>query len=368
MSNRIQVQVQVQVQSVDLYNYLVCNGLDESVFNTNSSVESPSKAVVIIDENVNHLHGKRYIALFEAMFTSVLVYNVPAGEASKSIQHWQNLCSTILENGISRNNPIIVIGGGVTGDLGGFVAASVLRGVPLIHIPTTVLAMVDSSIGGKTGVNHSTGKNLLGAFYQPKAVFADLQALVTLPRKEWVNGLSEVLKYGFIEDPLILAESKRLIHEAGFEQPEAWSKLISKCAQIKIDIVEKDVKERGVREFLNFGHTFAHAIERLGEYKTFTHGEAVFAGMIAALKMSNLLGNNVNTDLLNEFIGLYSFTLESLKGKEDILIEAMFRDKKAKNEQLRLVLLKEIGQPYVIPVDKLDLVKQSWNHTINLFR
>ncbi|MEO1022010.1 MAG: 3-dehydroquinate synthase [Bacteroidota bacterium] len=363
MSNSIHVHT----QSDDSYKYMVCNTLDEYFIRTHFPVEFSSKAIIIIDEQVCELHGKRYIGLLEAVFRSVSVHYVPVGEASKSVMRWESLCSSILENGISRNTPIFVIGGGVTGDLGGFVAASVLRGVPLIHIPTTVLAMVDSSIGGKTGVNHATGKNLIGAFYQPKVVCAELQVLTTLPEKEWVTGLSEVLKCAFIHDPSILDLTKKLITDVGFEHPEAWSSLISRCAQIKIDVVQKDVKEQGVREFLNFGHTFGHAIERLGDYKTFTHGEAVFAGMIAALNMSNRLGNKVNEDILNDLIHLHSFTLESLEGNEEELIQAMFRDKKAKNEQLRLVLLKEMGLPYVTSVENLDLVRQSWTHTINIF-
>src|SRR5699024_7398940 len=166
-----------------------------------SASYSSRKIFIVIDANVNALHGSEVKEQCKRYFEERYVIDIPAGEPSKSVNNWQRLQDELLQNGVERSTPLVAVGGGVTGDLAGFAAASTLRGIPLIHMPTSLLAMVDSSIGGKTGVNHTTGKNLIGAFHQPDAVFADIQFLATLPPKEWVNGLAEMLKYAAIRQP-----------------------------------------------------------------------------------------------------------------------------------------------------------------------
>tara|TARA_Y100001935_G_scaffold93147_1_gene77473 strand:+ start:92191 stop:93285 length:1095 start_codon:yes stop_codon:yes gene_type:complete len=325
------------------------------------------KVFMVVDEKVHKHHGNVLESKIGASFKRIIKYIVPSGEESKSFEQFSSILDMVLKEGVERSTPIVAIGGGVVGDLVGYVAASALRGVPLIHIPTTLLAMVDSSIGGKTGINHQTGKNLIGAFYQPEAVFADVRLLSTLEKKEWVNGLSEILKYGMIEDPEILETLYALTSGGDFGSPEDWIPVITKSAGIKTDVVSRDVKESGVREFLNFGHTFAHVIEKMGNYKTYSHGEAVFAGMIAALHMSNKVGAKIDPQLLMRFKNLYTFDLKQLGEDTQHFIELMLRDKKVKNSTIRLVLLKQTGAPFVQSFEEAGLIKESWHQVINVF-
>ncbi|GAB5408666.1 MAG: 3-dehydroquinate synthase [Balneolaceae bacterium] len=332
-----------------------------------STYYSSEKLFIIIDEQVYKSHSSLIENSFGEGFKKVIKYVVPSGEKHKSIEQFSSIVDFILKNGLERSTPLLAIGGGVIGDLSGFVAASVLRGIPLIHVPTTLLAMVDSSIGGKTGVNHSTGKNLIGAFYQPKAVFADVNFLETLPKKEWINGLSEIIKYGMIEAPGILDELKTLTSNKTMASPEKWIPVIEKSAKIKVDIVSRDVKESGIREFLNFGHTFAHVIERKGDFTSFSHGEAVFAGMFGALAASNYNGADISKSNLLPFKPLYELNFNKMGNNVKELTELMLRDKKVKNRTIRLVLLEEMGKPVVNSFEDIQFVEQSWEYLISEF-
>jgi 3-dehydroquinate synthase len=322
----------------------------------------------MVDAFVKANHGAYFEETLRACFNELHIFEVPRGEKAKSSLIYQQAIDFILKNGVERSTPIVAIGGGVTGELSGFVAATVLRGIPLIHIPTTLLAMVDSSIGGKTGINHETGKNLVGSFYQPEAVFADVKYLETLPLRERVNGLSEVLKYGCIHSPDILDKVQHLLDKKLFEDGEAWLPLIRQSAQIKTDVVAEDVLESGKRAFLNFGHTFAHVIEREGKYTQYSHGEAVFAGMIAAIHASNHLGANIDESNLLRFKSLYTFTLDKIETTTAALVDGMKNDKKVKDGQIRLILLHEEGNPYQYEVEESDFVEKAWSHTLSLFK
>lgn len=328
---------------------------------------SSQKVFLVVDEIVLANHRPLFEDVFTQKFPHVHIFEVPSGESSKSFLMYKKLLDFILQKGAERNTPLVAIGGGVTGDLAGFVAATVLRGVPLIHIPTTLLAMVDSSIGGKTGINHETGKNLIGSFYQPDAVFADVRYLRTLPRQEWVNGLSEVLKYGMIHSPDILIEIQSLLNQDLFTDGVAWLPTIKKSAQIKANFVSEDVLESGKRAYLNFGHTFAHVIEREGKYKDFSHGEAVFAGMLGAVHASNNLGANIDISNLMNFKPLYNFSLEQVKTDMSHLVELMKRDKKVKDKQIQLILLHKPGQAYVYEADDLKIIHQAWQFIYKIF-
>lgn len=328
---------------------------------------SSNKAFVLVDAFVLEHHRSHFESVLEKKFEELHFFEVPRGEKAKSFSVYQKAVDFVLEKGVERGTPLFAIGGGVTGDLSGFVATTVLRGIPLIHIPTTLLAMVDSSIGGKTGINHAVGKNLIGGFYQPEAVFADVKYLKTLPEEEWVNGLSEVLKYGMIHSPEILEQVNALLDNNEFTSGKAWLPLIQKSAQIKTDIVAEDVLEAGKRAFLNFGHTFGHVIEREGSYSKYSHGEAVYAGMIAAVYASNKLGAEIELSNLLQFKSLYKLSLRNIRSNAAQLVEQMRSDKKVKNEQIRLVLLKQMGSPYVYKVSDPEFVEQSWRHTLNIF-
>ncbi|MDZ7806531.1 MAG: 3-dehydroquinate synthase [Gracilimonas sp.] len=338
------------------------NGFTEFVKNYTSD-----KAFALVDAFVLEHHRKHFEAPLKEQFSDLKIFEIPRGEQAKSMRIYQKVMDFLLESSVGRGTPVFAIGGGVTGDLAGFVAATALRGVPLVHIPTTLLAMVDSSIGGKTGVNHETGKNLIGSFYQPDAVFADVKYLETLPQKEWVNGMSEILKYGMIHSPDIISQLKELTGNEFDMNGENWLDLIRQSAQIKVDIVSEDVLEAGKRAFLNFGHTYGHVLENLGNYKTYSHGQAVYAGMIGATYASNKLGSNIELSNLLEFRSLYDFDLHDISQDPTELVELMKHDKKVKDGTLRLVLLKDMGKPYLYNVAETDFVEDSWQQTLKIF-
>lgn len=324
------------------------------------------KLFVLIDENVFKQHWEFIEPVLSKLVTHVHYLEVPEGESSKSVKMWSKTLDFLLNKGIRRNVPIAVIGGGVTGDLGGFTAASALRGVPLIHIPTTVLAMVDSSIGGKTGVNHTTGKNLIGSFYQPDLVIADIRFLNSLPKREWINGLSEILKYGAIRDDNIFEEAEIFLEpDLKSINPEKLIQLIAKCIQIKAEVVEEDEFEGGVRAFLNYGHTFAHALEKACDFDTISHGEAVFLGMLAAQKLSVLTGADLETTKLNLYRSLYKYRVSKEELSYERLNEYMKSDKKRTDQHIKFVLLDAWQHPQVKTVKNEALINQAWDVVFN---
>ena len=359
--------ISVQTSTEDLYElhfgYDLSAELEGFIQNYGSA-----KAFLMVDAFVLDHHRAHFEKALQSHFNELHIFEVPRGEQAKNIDVYKQAVDFVLTKGAERGTPLIAIGGGVTGDLAGFVAATVLRGIPLIHIPTTLLAMVDSSIGGKTGINHNTGKNLVGSFYQPAAVFADVKYLETLAEKEWVNGLSEVLKYGMIHSPEILEQVNTLIHDNTFVDGKSWLPLIQKSAKIKVEIVAEDVLEAGRRAFLNFGHTFAHVIEKEGDYKAYSHGEAVYAGMIAAVYASNSLGANIELSNLLQFKPLYKLTLNEINSSPEELVHLMKTDKKVKDEQIQLILLKDLSSPYVYKVSDSDFVERAWQHTLKIFK
>lgn len=366
MSNTIKVKTST-ASDYDLY---FGNDLSNDLAQFVSKYTS-DKAFALVDAFVLEHHRASFEPLLKEQFSDLNVFEIPRGERAKSMNIYQKVLDFLLVNGVGRGTPVFAIGGGVTGDLAGFAAATVLRGVPLVHIPTTVLAMVDSSIGGKTGVNHKTGKNLIGSFYQPEAVFADVLYLETLPKNEWVNGMSEILKYGMIHSPDIIDTLKDLTSNGSYidMEGEKWLPLIRQSAQIKVDIVSEDVLESGKRAFLNFGHTYGHVIEYLGEYQTYSHGQAVYAGMIAATYASNKLGSNIDLSNLLSFRSLYDFKLHDIakNNKPGELVDLMKYDKKVKDGILRLILLKDLGKPYLYNVAETDFVENSWQQTFKIF-
>jgi len=324
---------------------------------------------LLVDENVWSNHRLRITESFDAAGYKFTHKIIPAGEQSKSVEKWHQLVDFLLRSGVRRNTPLFAIGGGVTGDLAGFVASSTMRGIPLIHVPTTLLAMVDSSVGGKTGVNHETGKNLIGAFYQPEEVVADIDFLDTLAETEWRNGLSEILKYGAIRDRRILDRSKFfLANDTPPAKHSGLKRLILDCAKIKADIVEEDEFEAGSRAYLNFGHTFAHAMEKAADFRLLSHGEAVYLGMLAAITLSNLKGADLDDEGLREFRRLYSFRIRKDSMDIDALMETMMHDKKVVDKNYRFILLKDWQQPGVKSVKEDELIKKAWLTVFNELR
>lgn len=272
---------------------------------------------------------------------------VPSGESSKSLAQAGRLHRELARRRFERKSWLVALGGGVVGDLTGFVAATYLRGVPFVQAPTTLLAQVDASIGGKTGVDIPEGKNLVGAFYHPRLIWIDPEVLSTLPARHWRNGLAEVIKYGAIRDARLFARLEARMEDLVQGRPAAWTPIIARCAAIKADVVERDpVETRGVRAMLNFGHTVGHAIEAAAGYRGVLHGEAVSIGMAVAGALSERLCGLPGIDRvrLNSLLaraGLPTRLLRPLR--RSALLEYLQRDKKSDRGTVKFVLLKKLG-------------------------
>tara|TARA_R110002124_G_scaffold64985_2_gene177654 strand:- start:464266 stop:465396 length:1131 start_codon:yes stop_codon:yes gene_type:complete len=307
---------------------------------------------IITDEALTPLFAQKFIEGLRQKNQSVLVYNVPSGESSKSIQQYGEILEWLAQSGAKRDSLIIALGGGVIGDLAGFVAASYMRGIAFIQMPTTLLAQVDSSVGGKTAVNIPAGKNLVGAFYQPQHVFCDTALLKTLPEREMRAGYAEIYKYGLLWD----VDFMHWLHEHGeallAHDSAALQYAVKRCCEIKAEIVSKDEKESNIRALLNLGHTFGHALEALCLYDDrLRHGEAVSIGMCLAADLSYALGHLSKADVQDitrhlRLVGLPT-QYSDIKDKPDIstndMLALMSRDKKANAQGIAFITMKKLG-------------------------
>lgn len=308
------------------------------------------RAIIITHPNINRLYGERVSAGLRQHGFQVECVEVPEGEGSKTLDEAGRLFDRLVEFNCDRQSVLVALGGGVIGDLTGFVAATFMRGVPFIQIPTTLLAQVDSSVGGKTAVNHPRGKNLIGAFYQPRLVIIDVDTLQSLPRDEFRAGMAEVIKYGVIADRDLFefidghAQAIQGLDVAALEH------IIETSCAIKARVVEKDERESKHRMILNFGHTIGHALEALTGYSGLKHGEAVAIGMVCAARLSKETGrcsDDVSRRIraLVEKVGLPSHLPNLRTGA---IIEAMYLDKKAENKNIRFILVKDIGSIEIV--------------------
>jgi 3-dehydroquinate synthase len=306
------------------------------------------RCAIISDKNVAPLYAaKAAAALRKAGFDPLLV-TVSAGETSKSLKSFQSCCDVLAGHRLERKSFIVALGGGVVGDLAGFVAAAYLRGIAFVQAPTTLLAQVDSSVGGKVGVNLAAGKNLVGAFHQPRLVLCDLATLRTLPLREFRAGLAEVIKYGIICDPALFARLERDLPLLLRRNGEVLAEVIARCCEIKADVVRQDETEIGVRAILNFGHTIGHAIEAIAGYGKYLHGEAISIGQVAAAKLSVRAAGlppkeAARIEKLFVRTGL-PIGIKLPARRQTALIEAMRLDKKVSDGQIHFVLARRIGQ------------------------
>jgi shikimate kinase/3-dehydroquinate synthase len=310
-------------------------------------------ATVISDENVFSLYGSKVEGILKDADFAVISFVVPPGEKTKSMDYAIKIYDFLVEHRAERYDIIIALGGGMVGDLAGFVAATFLRGMPWMQVPTSLVAMVDASIGGKVGVNHPEGKNLIGAFYQPNMVLADCQTLTTLPERELTSGWAEVIKHGMILDAEFIQFLESNVNKLANLEPELLTRAIARSAAIKAQVVNQDEKEReGKRTILNYGHTIAHGLEAATQYKRFLHGEAVAIGMMGAAKLSQRLGLLPSAAVERQQALLKKFGLPtSLHVKRSNLkldlaevTRAMELDKKMKGKAIRWVLLQDIGK------------------------
>lgn len=286
---------------------------------------------------------------------------LPDGEAYKTLDSFNLIITALLEGSHGRDTTLIALGGGVIGDLVGYAAASYQRGIPFIQIPTTLLSQVDSSVGGKTGVNHPLGKNMIGAFYQPKAVIIDTACLDTLPARELSAGLAEVIKYGIIWDSAFFNWLEQHVEHLRTLDKNLLSQAIIKCCGIKADVVSQDETESGVRALLNLGHTFGHAIEAEQGYGVWLHGEAVGAGMVMAARTAALTGRlqSVDVNRISQLVLRAGLPVQPPSEMTfDVFMSHMMRDKKVLSGQLRLVLPTAIGQAEVVADTPLTVLQQ----------
>ena len=308
-----------------------------------------NKALIISDDGVPSKIVKLVTTICKPS-TKVFQIILQHGEKAKSVQNFQKILNFLANNNFDRTDLIIAVGGGVVGDISGYVASSYLRGIQFIQIPTTLLAQVDSSVGGKTAINISAGKNLVGAFYNPKGVIIDTSVLTTLSNREFKAGLAEVIKYAIIQDKSLFALLKKYSQQILLKDHQKIEEIIFASIQTKAKIVTKDEKENGIRAILNFGHTFGHAIEAHGKYKKILHGEAVAKGMKVASRIS-YLENLISEEEYNEIVtllDLFNFDLSLHQYQFKELKPYIFRDKKMKAGKLNLVLLNKLSNAVVI--------------------
>ena len=305
--------------------------------------------LVVTDEHVAPLYLSRVSEGLGGLTHEAIV--LPAGESSKTLDHAARIYDALANLGASRDATVVALGGGVIGDLAGFAAATWMRGVDFVQMPTTLLAMVDSSVGGKTGVDLAAGKNLVGAFHQPRAVVADTATLATLPKREYAAGLAEVVKYGAIGDAGFFAWLESNARALAAQDEASLAEAIGFSCRYKAGVVARDEREQGERALLNFGHTFGHAIEAASGYGAVLHGEAVAIGMVLAARASEQLGRaaSADTDRLDALLRRLGLPVSVPAGSDaDALLARMRLDKKNRGGRLRLVLWRGVGKAEIV--------------------
>ena len=329
------------------YPIFVGYGLLEKLGEKMKQAALSGTATIINDENVFSLYGSKVEGILKHAGFAVNSFVVPPGEETKSMEYAIKIYDFLVEHRTERDDIIIALGGGMVGDLAGFVAATFLRGMPWIQVPTSLVAMVDASIGGKVGVNHPEGKNLIGDFYQPNLVLADPQTLTTLPQRELISGWAEVIKHGMILDEEFVQFLESNVNRLTKLEPELLTRAIANSAAIKAQVVSQDEKEKeGKRTVLNYGHTIAHGLEAATQYKRFLHGEAVAIGMVGAAKLSQRLGLLSSAAVERQQALLQKFGLPTVFSGLGLteITRAMELDKKTKGKAIRWVLLQDIGR------------------------
>lgn len=328
------------------YDILIGEGLDGEIASFFGTAGFSSQALILSDTNVGKLYTDKIVGLLKSAGKQPSILLVPAGESSKSLTEAERVYTKAIEVGLDRKSAIVALGGGVVGDLAGFIAATYMRGVPFVQIPTSLLAQVDSGVGGKVAVNHRLGKNLIGAFYQPKRVFIDLSFLSTLPRRELSTGLGEIVKYGAIYDDALFSYLESYAEDVLSMRLSAMEHLIVRSCEIKAEVVSQDERESGLRAILNFGHTIGHAIEKETRYVRYNHGEAVAVGMMGAAYLSREMGM-IGDETVERLYGLlkrFSLPVKAEGCTEDGMFKAIFHDKKTVDGKVKWILMEGIGR------------------------
>ena len=335
--------------SIDLddrsYEILIGSGIRTRVGEFLKTILQPSRIIIITHPFMKKLYGKDVVESFIAQGWKTDTIEVPEGESSKNLIQAERLYDRLLEFNCDRKSVLVALGGGVIGDLVGFIAATYQRGVSFVQIPTTLLSQVDSSVGGKTAVNHPKGKNMIGAFYQPRLVVADLETLETLPDKEFRAGLAEVVKYGIISDAGLFKFLETKSAEILNLNHDVLAHIVKTSCKIKAEVVEKDERESHYRMILNFGHTIGHAIEALTGYSRFIHGEAVAIGIVRAAELSLSMGK-CSEDVpkrIRELLNNLGLPVRMPDLESSAVIKSLYHDKKTMDRKIKFILVKGIG-------------------------
>ncbi|OHB98249.1 MAG: 3-dehydroquinate synthase [Planctomycetes bacterium RIFCSPLOWO2_12_38_17] len=331
--------------SSNSYNIYIDTGLLERIGDTLVKEKAPCKTLLITDTNIEKVYGSIVTESLKRNKFDVRLVSLQPGEEQKTLGTACILYDACFDHKLDRNALIVALGGGVVGDISGFVASTFMRGIPFIQIPTSLLAQVDSSIGGKVAVNHPKGKNMIGSFYQPKAVFIDTDTLSTLPAVEFVVGLVEVIKYGVIRNAELFEYIEKHLYDILQLDHTALLKIIADSCQIKTSVVEEDEKEVYLRAILNYGHTIGHAIETLTNYNKYRHGEAIAIGMLYATKIAIEIGltNNKVYERQLSLIKRLGLPL-TIDLKPGDIVKTLYTDKKVISGKLRFILPKKIGE------------------------
>lgn len=310
--------------------------------------QSKQKVCIVTDSTVADLYAGEVADLLKSYFNQVIIHSFPAGEESKNLETVNKLYEDLIINHFDRSDFLIALGGGVVGDLTGFTAATYLRGIDFIQVPTTLLSQVDSSIGGKTGVDYLQFKNMIGAFYQPRLVYINLEVLKTLPKGQIVSGMGEILKHGLIKDKIYFSWITAHQKEIDGLDLAVMEELIARSCNIKREVVERDPKEKGERALLNFGHTIGHAIEKLSDFKLY-HGECVGLGAIAASYLSWKLGNISEEDFacIEDSFRNFGFRTNITGFAPEEVLLTTKSDKKMIGTKVKFILLESIGTAYI---------------------
>ncbi|HVY70516.1 MAG TPA: 3-dehydroquinate synthase [Verrucomicrobiae bacterium] len=343
------------------YAILIAGGLLKRLGIECRRLELGRRCAVISDRNVAPRYEAAALASLKAAGFEPVSIILPAGETAKSLACVQRCYDQLAAHRLERKSFIVALGGGVVGDLAGFVAATYLRGIPFVQVPTTLLAQVDSSVGGKVGVNLKAGKNLVGAFHQPRLVLCDLETLATLPEREFRAGLAEVIKYGIIYDEPFFERLERQMPALLRRNTKVLAEVVARCCEIKAEVVGQDETETGLRAILNFGHTIGHALEAISGYGKYLHGEAISIGQVAAARLSAAQHGYPASDVdrvreLFVAAGL-PVSVRLTKGQRDKLFAAMRLDKKVSGGEIKFVLAKKIGAVewgQQVPVERID--------------
>jgi len=334
------------------YNIIIGDNVLENIDDLHKQYFGQRSKIIIFDKKLSKsIYLKLLVAKLGKKTKSI---SIPSGEKSKSIAALNNLYNKLFSNNIDRNTVIYAFGGGVIGDLSGFAAATYMRGIDYVQVPTTLLSQIDSSVGGKTAINSPYGKNLIGAFYQPKLVLIDINTLGSLPEKQMLSGYAEMIKYGLINDSNFFLWLEKYGKNILKKDMKKLEYAIAVCCKSKSKIVTQDEKEKGLRALLNLGHTFGHAFEKIANFKHFTHGEAVSVGTILAFKLStelNYCSKNDFTKVNNHFksikLPIHITNLFKNKVKATDIIKVMKLDKKTVNNIIKLILVKGIGKAFI---------------------